>query len=90
MRYFLLRYVLPFMVALSLHGIFRKREKIFKNISYKFFVITSFALLQLGYSNFLHSFQIILFLTDFNQILLNRYEKVTPFMEFFVKGKKIV
>ena len=48
-----------------------------KNISYKFFVITSFALLPSSYFNFSGSSQIILFLTNFTQMRsLNRHEKV--------------
>ena len=61
-----------------------------KNISYKFFAIISFALLQSRYFNLLRSFRIIVFLTNFTQIPLNRYKKVSPFMEFSVYGKKIV
>ena len=46
-------------------------------MSYKFFVIISFALLQSKYFNFLRSFQITVFLTNFTQKpSLNRYEKV--------------
>ena len=66
---------------------FVKGKNNFKNISHNFFFIISFALLQSNYFNFLRSFQIILFLTNFTQIPLNRYEKVTSFMEVFVKGK---
>ena len=60
----------------------------FTDKSYKFFVVISFALLQSNYFNFLRSFQVILFSTNFTQIPLNRYEKVTPFMKFAKKGKK--
>ena len=63
-------------------------KKQFKKFSYKFFVITSFALLQSNYFNFLRSFQIIVFLLNFIQITLNRYEKVSPFMEFSLNCKK--
>ena len=59
-----------------------------KSISYKFFIFISLALLQSNYFNFLRSIQIILFLTNFTQKLLYRYEKVTPFIEFSVNGKK--
>ena len=45
LRYFLLRYVLLFMVALSSYGIFRIWEQICKNTCYNFFTIFSFALL---------------------------------------------
>ena len=45
MRYFLLWLVLPFMVALPFHGIFRRWEKICKNTCYKFIAINSFLLL---------------------------------------------
>ena len=69
---------------------FVKAKNNFKNISFKFFVFISFALLQSKSFNFLRSFQIILFLTNFTQIPVNRYEKVIPFMEFSVKGKKYV
>ena len=61
-----------------------------KTVSYKFFAIISFALLQSRYFNLLRSFRIIVFLTNFTQIPLNRYKKVSPFMEFSVYGKKIV
>ena len=64
------------------------RKKNLNNFSFKFFVIISFALLQSRYFNFLHSFQIIVFLRNFTQLPLYRYEKVTPFMEFSVKGEK--
>ena len=62
-------------------------KKYIKNISYKFFAIISFALLQSNYFIFLRSYQVFLFLTIFTQIPSNRYEKVTPFMEFSVNGK---
>ena len=67
-----------------------KGKNNFKNISYKFFVINSFALLQSRYFNLLRSFQIIVFLTNFTQITLSRYKKVSPFMESSVYGKKNV
>ena len=57
-------------------------------ISYKFFVITSFALLQSRYFNLLRSFNIFVFLTNFTQIPLNRYKKVSPFMDCSVNGEK--
>ena len=129
MRYFPLRHVLPFMVALSFYGIFSYKVKLLqktfpgsfssvfhlhcysqgtsityvhfrsfcstnfsqipslnrygkdtpfmefpirlkkiKNISYEFFVISSFALLQSSYFNFLRSIQIFLFLINYTQI----------------------
>ena len=45
MRYFLLWLVLPFMVALSFHGNFRRWDKNCKKSCYKFFAIISIALL---------------------------------------------
>ena len=61
-------------------------EKIF---SHKLFVIVWIALLRSIYFNFLHSFQIILFLTILTQMpSLNWYQKVTIFMELSVNGKK--
>ena len=45
MWYFLLWLVLPFMVALSFYGNFRRWEKICKNTCYNFSAIISFALL---------------------------------------------
>ena len=76
MRYFLLSYVLTFMVALSLYGIFRTWEKICKFCCYKFFAIVSFALLPS--SRFaLHVFFRLLCQTTIIEIpSLNRYEKV--------------
>ena len=63
-------------------------KKKLKNLPYKFFVIISFALLQSIYFNFLHSFQIILFLTILTQMpSLKWYQKVTPFMELSVNVK---
>ena len=67
---------------------FVKGKNNLKNISYKFFVIISFALLQSTYFNLLGSFQIIVFSTMFTQIPLNLYKEVSPFMEFSVYGKK--
>ena len=65
------------MVTPSFYGIIRKSRNNLKNITCKFFVISSFALLQSNYFNFLRSFQIIVFLTNFTQMpSLNRYEKV--------------
>ena len=79
---------LRFLVALSFYGNFVEGENSLKPFSYKFFVIISLALLQSGYFNLLRLFQIILFLTNFTQIHLNRYERVSSFMEFSVNGKK--
>ena len=73
--------VSPFM-EFSVNG-----KKKLKNFSYKFFVSFSFALLQSKYFNFIRSIRIVVFLTNFNQIPLNRYEKVGLFMEFPVNGK---
>ena len=57
---------------------FAKGKNDLKNISYKFFIIISFALLQSSYFNFLQSFQTIVFSTKFTQTpSLNRYEKFT-------------
>ena len=71
------------------HGNFRKWWKKLENLSYKFFVIISFALLRSSYFIFSHSLQIFLFLKSFTQSpSLNRHEKVTGFMEFSVNGKK--
>ena len=61
-----------------------------KNSSYNFFVFISFALLQSKSFNFLRSFQIILFQTNFTQIPVNRYEKVIAFIEFSVNGKNML
>ena len=75
--------VIPFM-EFSVNG-----KKELENLSYKFFVIISFALLRSSYFNFLRSVQIILFLTNLTQMpSLNWYQKVTLFMEISVKGKK--
>ena len=88
MRYFFLSYVLPFIFAFPFMEFFVKGKTKLNNISDKFFVIILFALLQSNYFSILRSFQIILFLTSFNQIPINRYEKVTPFIKFSVNGKK--
>ena len=57
--------------------------------THKLFVIIWIAMLRSSYCNFLCSFQILLFLTKNIQMTsLNRHEKVTPFMEFSVNGKK--
>ena len=74
MRYFHLGGVLLFMVALSFNGIFREWEESFKNYFLQVFRTSR-------YFNFLRSFQINVFLTNFFQIPLNRYERVRPFME---------
>ena len=75
--------VTPFM-EISVNG-----KEYFKILSYKFSVFTSFALLESSFFNFLHSIQIILFLTILTQMpSLNWYRKVTIFMEFSVNGKK--
>ena len=56
---------------------FSVNGKRIKNFSYKFFVIISFALQQSSYFNFLRSFQIILFLTNFTEMpFLYRHKKV--------------
>ena len=68
--------------------VFVEGKNVLENISYKFFVIIPFALLHSNYLSFLPSFQIVLFLTNFTQIPLNRYEKVTHFMEFSVNDEK--
>ena len=66
------------------------KEKL-ESLSNKIFVIISFALLRSSYFNFLISFKINLFLTNFTQLpSLNRHENVTPFMEFSVKGKRYI
>ena len=44
-RYFFLRVVLLFVVALSFYGSFRECEKQIESTCYKFFAIVSFALL---------------------------------------------
>ena len=73
----------PFM-EISLNG-----KEYFKIFSYKFSVLTSFALLQSSFFNFLHPIQIILFFTNFTQMpSLNWHEKVTRFTEFSANGKK--
>ena len=60
-----------------------------ENLSYKFFIIISFALLRSSYFNFLISFRINLFSTNFTQLpFLNWHEKVTTFMEISVNGKE--
>ena len=77
MRYFLLRLVLPFMVAVSFNGNFRRWEKICKNTWYKFFAIISFAFLQPSRFN-LHVYFRLLCQTPIIQLpSLNRNEKVT-------------
>ena len=59
-----------------------------ENLAYKFFVNISFALLRSSYFNFLRSLQILLFLTNFIQMLsLNRHDRVTFFKEISVAGK---
>ena len=64
-------------------------KEYFKILSYKFSVITSFALLQSSFFNFSHSIQLILFWTILTQMpSLNWYQKVTLFMEFSANGKK--
>ena len=67
---------------------FVKGKNNLENNSYKLFVIISFVLLQSRYFNLLRLFRIIVFLTKFTQIPLNRYKKVGLFMEFSVYGKK--
>ena len=68
---------------------FPQMAKKLENLSYKFFVFISVALLRSSYFNFLRSFQILLFLTNFIQMTsLNQHEKGTLFMEFSVNGKK--
>ena len=60
-----------------------------ESLSYKVFVIVSFALLRSSYFIFLISITINLFLTMFTQLpFLTRHEKVTCFMKFSVNGKK--
>ena len=77
MWYFLIWLVLPFMVALSFYGIFRRWEKICKNTCYKFFAILSFALLSSSRFN-LHVFFTLFCQTPINGMpSLNRKEKVT-------------
>ena len=57
--------------------------------THKLFVIIWIAMLRSSYCNFLRSFQILLFLTNYIQMTsLNRHERVTRFMEFSVNGKK--
>ena len=59
-------------------GIFVNGTKQIKKFSHKLFVIVSFALLESSYLNFLRSIRMILFLTNFTQMLsFNRYEKIT-------------
>ena len=60
-----------------------------KKIFYEFFVLISSAMLRSSYFNFVTSFQINLFLTNFTQLpFSNRHEKATPFMDFSVNGKR--
>ena len=73
----------------AFRGNFVNGKEYFKILSYKFSVITPFALLQSNFFNFLHSIQIILFFTNFTQMpSLNWHEKVTRFTEFSANGKK--
>ena len=65
------------------------KKTIEKFFTHKFFVIVWIAMLRSSYRNFLRSFQILLFLTNFIQMTSwIRHEKNTPFMEFSVNGKK--
>ena len=65
------------MVAFSLHGFFRKREKQYKNICYKVLAIISFPLRQSNCFSFYFNFRSFC-LTPFTQMpSLNRYKKVT-------------
>ena len=64
-------------------------KKNLENLSYKFIVIISFALLRSSYFIFSHSFQIFLFLKVFIEMLsLNRHEKVTLTWNFPQMVKK--
>ena len=66
-------------------------KKKFENLSFWFLVDVSFALQRSSYFNFLRSLPILLFLTNFIQLpSLNRYERVTFFMEISVAGKKLI
>ena len=77
MRYFLLWLVLPFMVALSFYGNFRRWDKNCKKTCYKFFAIISFALLPSRRFNF-HVYCRLLCQSPIIEMpSLNRYEKVT-------------
>ena len=73
----------PFM-EFSVNG-----KKQSRNLSYRILVIISIGLLRSSYFNFLGSIQIVLFLTNSFQIpSLYRHEKLTPFVELSVNGKK--
>ena len=77
MRFFLFWLVLPFMVALSFHGIFRIWENICKNTCYKLFAIISFALLPASRFNLHVSFRLFCQTTIIEKPSLVRKEKVT-------------
>ena len=66
-----------------------KGKKQLKILSHSILVFISIGLLRSSYFNFLRSFQILLFLTNFFQRpSLYRHENVTPVMDFSVNGKK--
>ena len=66
-----------------------KGKKQLKILSYSILVFISIGLLRSSYFNFLRSFQIFLFLTNFFQRpSLYRHENVTPVIDFSVYGKK--
>ena len=77
MRHFLLWLVLPFMVALSFNGNFRRWDKKCKETCYKFFAITSIALLPSSHFN-LHVYLGLFYQTTIIEMpSLIRKEKVT-------------
>ena len=77
MRFFLLWLVLPFMVALSFYGNFRRWDKICKKTSYKFFAIIAFALLPSRRFNFYVCFRLLCQSPFIEMPSWNRYKKVT-------------
>ena len=77
MRHFLLWLVLPFMVALSFYGNFRRWDKNCKKSCYKFFAIISIALLPSSRFN-LHVYLRLFYQTTIIEMpSLIRKEKVT-------------
>ena len=77
MRFFLLWLVLPFMVAVSFYGNFRRWEKICKNTCQEFFAIISFALLLSSRFNLHVYFRLLCQTSIFEMPSFNQNEKVT-------------
>ena len=77
MRYFLFWLVLPFMVALSLYGNFRRWDKNCKKTCYKLFAFISIALLQSSCFNLHVYFRLFCPTTIIKMPSLTRKEKIT-------------